>query len=33
MIHFTRFQNFLKIPDKVQKSQSRAVAQPEWAVA
>jgi len=29
MIHFTLFQNFLKIPEKAQKSQSRAVAQPE----
>ena len=30
MIHFTHFQTFPKIPEKVQKSQSRAVAQPEW---
>jgi len=29
MIHFTHIQTFPKIPGKVQKSQSRAVAQPE----
>ena len=30
MIHSTHFQTFPKILEKFQKSQSRAVAQPEW---